>query len=110
MQVQTALHSFDILQKPQDTLKVNCNCPEYDQQLFGRIFVSDEVEALLGVDLAELNVPPPTTPAPAKQDAPEPAPPEHKQASDQPCTSTVSTTAACFGSLRCVSAPKGSDT
>lgn len=54
-----ALHSFDTLQQPNDILRVNCNCPEFDQQLFGRMFVADEIENLLGVDLSNLDVPPP---------------------------------------------------
>lgn len=66
-----ALHSFDTLQQPNDILKVNGSCPEFDKQLFDRMFVADEIESLLGVDLSKLDVPPPPAP---KQAADTPAP------------------------------------
>lgn len=54
-----APHSFDTLQKPDDILRVNFSCAEFDKQLFDRIFVADEIENMLGVDLDD---PPPCAP------------------------------------------------
>lgn len=68
-----ALHSFDTLQRPDDVLRVNSSCAEFDQQLFGRMFVADEVENLLGVDWSSLDVDPPPAPKQEAIDTP-PAP------------------------------------
>ena len=65
-----ALHGFDTLQKPDDILRVNSSCAEFDKQLFDRIF-PDEVENMLGVDLDKLDVTPPPAP---KLETPTPAP------------------------------------
>ena len=75
LQVQTALHAFDVLQKPAEIQRVNSNSEVYDKKLCSCIFIADEVEVMLGVDISKLDV---KCPTPESKPACEPAQPAPK--------------------------------